>query len=125
MALGMISLGIEILLVPDVALAPSFRLLSLTTPKLAIDLFLIFFGVLRIAALISNGRSTVHGPRLRAIGAIAGALLWAQFDISIAYSVLIDAATPPAATAFWFSFIFGELYSAYRAAGDVQHSPQA
>jgi hypothetical protein len=117
MAIGMIGLGIEIIIFPDVVHAASFMLLAAIFPKLSIDIFLIFFGSLRIAALIANGRSLVYGPRVRAIGALAGATLWAQFDLSIIY-VSRDGTAPPAAMAFWFVFIFGELYSAYRAAGD-------
>src|SRR6266404_9438509 len=55
MAIGMIGLGIEIIIFPDVVRGPSFMLLAAIFPKLSIDIFLIFFGSLRIAALIANG----------------------------------------------------------------------
>ena len=90
MSLGMIGLGLEIIFMPDTVNAPSFLLISLIFPKISIDAFMIFFGSLRIAALVANGRSTVYGPHARAFGAIAGAVLWAQFDISIIYSLKQD-----------------------------------
>jgi hypothetical protein len=120
MAAAMIWLGFQIIILPRTLEAPSFILLIQFLPKLSINFFLIFFGVLRVAALIANGRSAIYGPYGRAVGAIAGAILWAQFDISIIYS-LGNHIPPPPAAAFWFSFIFGELYSAYRAAGDVRN----
>jgi len=125
MSLGMIGLGLEIILMPDTVNTPSFLLISLIFPKISIDAFMIFFGSLRIAALVANGRSTVYGPHARAIGAIAGAVLWAQFDISIIYSLKHGSDSPPVAMAFWFVFIFGELYSAYRAAIDIRYHQQS
>lgn len=119
MALGMLCLGIQIIFLPNTLDAPSFLMLGAFIPKSFISSFLIFFGIMRIAALVTNGRSTLYGPFTRSIGAIAGAVLWAQFDLSIISTLSDPDIAPPPAAAFWFSFIFGELYSAYRAASDV------
>lgn len=35
-------------------------------------------GALRLAALVANGSWPRHGPKLRALGALAGAMVWAQ-----------------------------------------------
>jgi hypothetical protein len=122
MAVSMIGLAIEVFYFPKVLEAVSFETLVNLMPGKYIGWFILFFGIVRLGALIANGRSVVHGPRIRAIAAIAGAVLWAQFSFSII--VNMDNYPLPSPTPnlpFWLSFIFAEIYSAYRAAIDVRN----
>src|ERR1039457_3242860 len=48
-----------------------------------LSLFFGAFGLLRIAALIANGSWPEHGPRMRAMGAGAAALMWGQMCIAL------------------------------------------
>jgi hypothetical protein len=118
MSIAMTGLAVEIFFWPRILGATSFNLLTDLMPGQFISSFLLFFGIARFAALIANGRSTVHGPRIRAIAAIAGAVLWAQF----AFSLIVEFydAPPSPGIPFWTTFVLAELYSAYRAASDVR-----
>jgi hypothetical protein len=119
MATSMVSLAVEIFFFPRILGATSFNLLTDLIPGQFIAAFLFFFGIVRIGALIANGRSIVHGPRIRAIAAIAGAVLWAQF----AFSLIVEFydAPPSPGIPFWTTFVLAELYSAYRASHDVRN----
>lgn len=119
MAVSMVLLAVQTLAWPATLDASAFHLLTSVMPTQFISIFLLIFGFARVAALIVNGRSYVHGPRVRAIGALAGAVLWAQFDLALIASFTVKSPPSPDIP-FWFTFTFAELYSAYRAAGDVR-----
>ena len=117
-ATNMTLLGIEMLLFPILTQAKSFIELTKILPGQLIAWFMVAFGLARIAALIANGRSTFYGPRVRSIGAIAGAVLWMQFT----YSLIInfEDSRPSLGVTFWSVFVLAELYSAYRAETDAR-----
>lgn len=119
MAVSMVLLAVQTLAWPATLAASAFSLMTLLMPAQFISIFLFIFGFARVAALIVNGRSYVHGPRVRAIGALAGAVLWAQFDLALIASFTVKGPPSPDIP-FWFTFTLAELYSAYRAAGDVR-----
>lgn len=117
MALAMTLLAIETFVWPRTLEASAFYWLITVMPSSFIGVFLFVFGVARMGALIANGRSTVYGPRVRALGALAGAVMWAQFDLALIASYSIKGPPSPGIP-FWFTFTLAELYSAYRAASD-------
>lgn len=49
-------------------------------------------GALRFAALVANGSWPRHGPKLRALGALSGAMVWAQM---LVVSLRAGVANPP------------------------------
>ena len=117
MATSMILLAVQTFVWPGTLNASAFFLLTTLMPTSLIGLFLLVFGLARFAALVVNGRSHVYGPRVRAIGALAGAVLWAQFEIALIASFTVKRPPSPGIPV-WFNFTLAELYSAYRAASD-------
>lgn len=121
MSLSMVLLSVEIFLWPRTLDASAFYWLVQVMPSGAVGIFLFCVGVARLAALFVNGRSMMYGPRVRAVGALAGAVMWAQFALALLMPfVMSEKAIPSPGIPFWFLFTFAELYSAYRAAGDVR-----
>jgi hypothetical protein len=119
MSFAMVLLALETFAWPRTLEASAFHWLTAAMPASGIGALLLLFGMARCAALITNGRSHVHGPRIRAIGALAGAVMWAQFDLALIASFTVKGPPSPGIP-FWFTFTFAELYSAYRAASDVR-----
>ena len=119
MATAMVLLALECFVWPRTLEASAFYWLTTLMPSSFIGIFLLLFGVLRFAALVANGRSLVYGPRARALGALAGAVLWAQFDLALIAAYTVKGPPSPGIP-FWFTFTLAELYSAYRAASDVR-----
>jgi hypothetical protein len=117
MATAMVLLAAETFVWPRTLDASAFNWLTTLLPGSFIGVFLLLFGVIRVAALIANGRSLVYGPRVRALGALAGAVLWAQFDLALIAAYTVKGPPSPGIP-FWFTFTLAELYSAYRAASD-------
>jgi hypothetical protein len=119
MASAMILLAVQTFVWPGTLAASAFHLLAEAMPNSFIGAFLLLFGVLRLGALIANGRSLAYGPWLRATGALAGAVLWGQFELALLGDMSFDKPPSPGIP-FWFVFILAELYSGYRAASDVR-----
>lgn len=120
MSISMVLLAAETFAWPRTMEASAFYWLTAIMPSSLIGSALLAFGLARCAALITNGRSAVYGPRVRAIGALAGAVIWAQFDLALIASFIVKG-TPSPGIPFWFTFTIAELfYSAYRAASDVR-----
>jgi hypothetical protein len=117
MATAMVLLAVETFIWPQTLNASAFHLLTTLMPTSFIGVFLLVFGAARCGALIANGRSAVYGPRVRALGAIAGAVLWAQFELALLAAFTVKGPPSPGIP-FWFTFTLAELYSAYRAASD-------
>lgn len=120
MASAMILLAVQTFVWPQTLSSSAFHWLTAAMPSKYIGGFLLLFGMARFAALIANGRSLVHGPRVRALGALAGAVLWAQFELALLADLTIEGKTPSPGIPFWFVFTLAELYSAYRAASDAR-----
>jgi hypothetical protein len=119
MASAMVLLAAQTFLWPETLIASSFQVLTGLMPISFIGIFLLLFGIARAAALVANGRSLVYGPRVRALGALAGAVLWAQFDLALLADFTVKGVPSPGIP-FWSAFTLAELYSAYRAASDVR-----
>jgi len=76
-------------------------------------------GAFRCAALIANGSSMVIGPRVRAIGALCGAVIWVQFGMAL-IKLSVDQHFTSPGIPFWFMFTLAELRVVYRAVLDVR-----
>lgn len=119
MATAMVLLAVQTFVWPETLNASAFHWLTVVLPSSFIGVFLLLFGIARFGALVANGRSLVYGPFVRAFGALAGALLWAQFELAMFADFSVKGPPSPG-IAFFFPFTLAELYSAYRAASDVR-----
>lgn len=85
---------------------------------------MVLVGMGRSLALIANGRSYVYGPRIRAFGALIGALVWSQILVALLV-VAPRHDAPSLEVPVLFIMTLCELYSSYRAATDVRTPRQA
>src|SRR5665647_3961128 len=83
MTLAMLGISLEIAIWPSSIASGSFRILLVVISPTGLSLFFGAFGFLRIAALIANGSWPEHGPRMRAMGAGAAALMWGQMCVAL------------------------------------------
>jgi uncharacterized membrane protein len=85
-AAALIILGMAILIATNPAAADthSFDLIGVAIVDDWLAPALLLVGLVRIAALIANGRWRVVGPKMRAGGALVGALIWSQMCLSLA-----------------------------------------
>ncbi len=121
MSIAMVLLAVQTFIWPQTMAQSAFYWMVSFIPDGFVGLFLLGIGVCRISALIANGRSMKFGPRVRAVGALAGAVMWSQFCLALAMPFLWSGRPEPSpGIPFWFMFTLAELYSAYRAAGDVR-----
>jgi hypothetical protein len=120
MTLAMILIALEIAVWPNTLAAGSFRLMLVIITPASLALFFGAFGLLRVAALIANGGWPEHGPRMRAMGAGAAALMWAQMCIALILITPHLNGTPSAGISVYFALTIGELVSAYRAISDAR-----
>lgn len=84
-----------------------------------------FFGIvggLRCAALYMNGRSPLWGPRLRFVGALAGAFIWGWMGLSL-IMLTKDTGTFSIGIFNWIGLALGEIVSCARAGSDVRSKP--
>lgn len=88
------------------------------TPTL-LGLFFAIVGGVRIVALVLNGHSRVWGPRLRALGALLGALIWAWMGIALVV-LTKDTGTLSLGIFNWIGLTLGEIVSCARAGSDVR-----
>lgn len=80
-----------------------------------------FFGIcgtLRGVALFANGRLRPSGARMRAFGAIAGALVWVQLAVVLFFDSLISG-KPSFLLPIFIGLVGGEMVSCYRAVFDA------
>ncbi len=120
MTLAMLGMAFEIAIWPNAVGASSFRLMLLVISPLNIGMFFTVFGLLRITALIANGSWPDHGPRLRAMGAGAAALMWGQMCVALVMLIPQNNGIPSPGIALYFFLTIGELVSSYRAVSDAR-----
>src|ERR1035441_1328400 len=120
MTLAMLGIALEIAVWPISIASGSFRLLLVVISPAELALFFGTFGLLRIAALIANGSWPEHGPRMRAMGAGAAALMWGQMCIALVMLTSQRDGVPSPGIALYFFLTIGELVSAYKAISDAR-----
>jgi hypothetical protein len=116
----MLCLSVEIFIWPLTLGASAFRYLAIVVNTENVGLLFFVVAIARGAALIVNGRSDVYGPRVRAAGALAGAVIWAQMLVAL-FVLMSEMNTPPSpGIPVYFALTMCELISCYRAATDVR-----
>ena len=120
MTLAMLAIALEVAIWPSSIASGSFRILLVVISPTALSLFFGAFGLLRVAALIANGSWPEHGPRMRAMGAGAAALMWGQMCVALMLLTPGLGGLPSAGIPVYFSLTVGELISAYRAISDAR-----
>jgi hypothetical protein len=120
MTLSMLGMAIEIGIWPRAVQTSSFRLMLDIIDPLNVGMFFMAFGLLRIAALIANGSWPEHGPRMRAMGAGAAAMMWGQMGIALILLTSQRDGVPSPGISLYFFMTIGELLSAYRAMSDAR-----
>lgn len=107
----------SVLMPGDMMIGPVFRPMLALMPEQAWGWVGLSIGLLRIAALITNGHWHPT-PELRLIGALWGTMFW--IALAYCYYVAIAAGAPdfPMRRAFYV-LIFCELYSCYRCGQDM------
>lgn len=119
MTCAMLGLAFEIALWPQVIGSSSFRLILSIISAENMGLFFGLFGMLRIVALVANGSWPTHGPRMRAFGAGAAALMWGQMCIALLILLPHKNGVPSPGIPIYFALTIGEIVSAYRAISDA------
>lgn len=114
MAVAFLSLGLHLMVWPDSVAFSGFRLILRVVNAESLSVFYFLIGVFRAVALLANGAWPLWGPRIRAFGALGGAVLWVQM-----YYALImlspHVGTPPTPTIeLILPLILGEVFSCYR-----------
>lgn len=120
MALAMLCLAVEIFVWPLTLGASAFRYLAVVVNTQNVGFLFFFVAIARGVALIVNGRSDVYGPRVRALGAMAGAVIWSQMLVAL-FVLMSEVSSPPSpGIPVYFALTICELISCYRAATDVR-----
>lgn len=106
---------------PDTLHASVFQWVVVVMPPAIVQVFMFLFGFARLVGLLLNGHRFMGvklGPVIRSVTAVGCAVMWAQFFWAL---VLFSAKQgfPSPEIPFWQMFVVGELYVAYRAAGET------
>lgn len=120
MTCALFGLGIQLLIWPHAMSASSFRFLLDVIGAQYLMMFYLFVGWFRGVALFLNGNWPTWGPRVRALGAMLGAGVWMQMDISL-IRLIPEQGTPPSpGIPVYSALVIAELISTYRAAADAR-----
>jgi hypothetical protein len=119
MTLAMLGLAVEIYIWPDTVGASAFRLMLGIVTAGHMGVFFLVFGVLRIVALVANGRWPLYGPQLRTAGAGASAFMWGQMCAALLMLAPLKGVPSPGIP-IYLALTLGELISAYRAMSDAR-----
>jgi hypothetical protein len=113
-------LSLELLVWPLAMEASSFQYVIFAREAFPVALFYLLVSCGRITALVINGRSLVYGPQARALGALAGALIWGLMDLAL-FKLHFERANaiPSPGIPIYLALTLGELFTAYRAMTDV------
>lgn len=123
-SVSVMMLGISALLIvsPESLSQNSFQyMMRIGLDAVTIPVLFSVASAFRIAALSANGNWPVWGPRLRATGAIIGAIIWSQ----MAFGLLLFSSVNnrPLSTGFpvYLMLTLGELLSLRRAGRDARN----
>lgn len=117
MAIAMGAFGVHVLMVPGTLTTSRYAgvLLVMSVHQFALSCILV--GAVRLLALMRNGNWPHWGPRIRAMGAIAAAVIWLQLAVALGQG------TPPSPGMWIYAVVFGaEIFSVIRARRDA-HGP--
>lgn len=112
---ALLAIALQTAIWPQVISASNFRYILLVINSLDLSILLFFVGIIRLAALIANGRYwPTISPRLRAFGALLGALIWFQIFFALLQLVPKVGSPPSPGIPVYFALMMGELISCYR-----------
>lgn len=77
-------------------------------------------GATRGGALYCNGNCPFYGPVVRMLGALAGAALFSQMGLALWLDHISGSRDASPGVVVYTVLACGELYNAYRAAGDAR-----
>lgn len=118
MTVAMIGVAVIMIVSPRSIEVGAFRYtLVLLGSPLLMTVFFALVGGFRAFALWGNGKLK-HGPRLRAAGAVLGALMWAQMALALVF-LTGDTGTLSVGIPVYAALSGGEIISCYRAMRDV------
>jgi len=120
MTVAMLALAVEIFIWPATIGASAFRFILRVVSAENMGVFFIIFGAIRIAALVANGKLPEHGPRMRALGAGAAALMWGQMCIALLLLAPHNGGIPSPGIPVYFALTIGEMVSVYRALSNAR-----
>lgn len=115
----MILVGMEILIWPTTLKNSAFLYMPGAGLPTFVGCIYLTVGVVRAAALLANGRSWVYGPRMRAYGALASAVIWGQMCLSLIV-LAPERGVPSIGIPNWFVLTCAEMIIAYKAATNVR-----
>lgn len=118
---AMVSFGFAMLLSPKMLHGSILSILAAMFASYVVGTIFLALGLLRMAALVANGRSMEIGPRIRSVVATICSALWTTFTLSM-IRVSIDQGFPSPMVFFWGAFVLAEVYISYRAVLDVRSS---
>jgi hypothetical protein len=119
----MLGMAATIIVSPATIQAGAFRyMLVVGFTPIVLGMFFCVIGGVRIVALVVNGRSPVWGPRLRAVGALGGAFIWAWMALAL-LMLTRDTGTMSLGIFNWIGLTLGEVVSCARAGSDVRTKP--
>ncbi len=119
MGTAMILFGGGMLVFPRMAHGSILSILTALLNNYAIGTIFLALGLLRMVALIANGRSMQIGPRIRSFVAVFTSALWTTFTLSMT-RVSFEQGFPSPMVFFWSMFTLAEVYISYRAVLDVR-----
>jgi hypothetical protein len=118
---AMVAFGFAMLLSPKMLHGSILSILAAMFASYVVGTIFLALGLLRMAALVANGRSMEIGPRIRSVVATICSALWTTFTLSM-IRVSIDQGFPSPMVFFWGAFVLAEVYISYRAVLDVRSS---
>lgn len=121
MVLILLGLAVQTIVVPRTLNLDTFSYLVAASSPRWVGIMFVLVSYARCLALVVNGRSYVYGPHVRALGALAGALIWAQMDLALIRSALLHPENlPQSGIPVYLALTLSELFTVYRAMTDVR-----
>jgi len=111
----MLALALHIALWPQSIGASAFHFILQVLDPAWLGVGFFVAGALRLVALIANGNWPFYGPILRAAGALAGAMIWAQMCVALVLLIPNAGSIPSPGIPVYLVLAVFELFSMYRA----------
>ncbi len=118
---ALVAFGFAMLISPRMLHGSILSILAAMFNSYVVGTIFLALGLLRMTALVANGRSMEIGPRIRSVVATICSALWTTFTLSM-IRVSIDQGFPSPMVFFWGAFVLAEVYISYRAVLDVRSS---
>lgn len=120
MALILVGVSFHLAIWPQAVAASSLSYILDYVPEQWLGLVFCVVGLARIAALIVNGHSPDIGPKVRGIGSICGAVIWAQMAAALYIHGIVGNLPPSPGISVYAVLTLAELVATFKAAADVR-----